>query len=874
MNASGHRHIWLGIFFLSGASGLGFEVLWFRVLSIVFGSTAHATAIVFATFFLGFAAGSYYLARFFATERDAGRSYARLEICAGFITAGFFMLFAALTPCLAALFTIAGESAFRLFLMRFFVGFVFLAVPAFFLGGTFPAMVRLLVRDRQECAHAGTLVYAVHTLGAVAGVFAVGFYLPFLLGFRISALVLALIHILCGISALMLRRRFGGDLDGHRAASRDVGRKSGATAVQNALTRRTVILATASGCIFVASEVLWVRMFSLVTPDDVYSFSIVLMAILVGIAAGATLARYFSSRARDGSVMLRMSLLGSAVMLALSPLFFVLVRVVFFAGGATASWIGSIGVLLFSACIAIVPAAAVMGILFPSLLKDAGAAYSDVGVATGELLFFNTVGAIVGSFLAGFFLIQYVGIFGSVALLSIVYSVLALTFFSQGRPAWRSAGVLLAASVIAFFTARIPEVSLRAEDGEVLKRVYRGRDGVVAVVSSRPPHYPPNFRDLFIQLNGYYILGGRGAAPHEARQAHLPLFLHPNPRSVFFLGLGTGITAGAALAHPIERMVIAEINPEVVRAAREYFFEENNNLFGDPRAHIVVEDARQYLVRTRDSYDVVVGDLFDAQASGVGNLYTKEHFELVRSRLTPGGLFAQWLPLHQLSREEFGSIARTFLEVFPQATLWRGNFDPAQPIAALVGEGSARPLEPTVLLRVAETFGGAPGGVDRLTDFLVSVRGLSALVASDEVRRPQFRDSILPHLALRTPFTFYAGNIRANASQFLSYPLETDDHPRIEYLAPKHRAITAGLVQSDTRDVLRRLFVEVPPSDDPYLSRLSEMQLSAVYAGQRYAQFVAEDFDARVSGVPGAADRAEQEFKQYLRLMALDRVPR
>ena len=166
--------------------------------------------------------------------------------------------------------------------------------------------------------------------------------------------------------------------------------------------------------------------------------------------------------------------------------------------------------------------------------------------------------------------------------------------------------------------------------------------------------------------------------------AHLPLLLHGSARSVCIVGLGSGVTAGSALAHPVRAVDAVEISPEVVEASR-LFRQANRDCAADARLRVVVADGRHHLLLAPQRYDVIISDLFIPWQAGTGSLYTREHFELAWSRLREGGLFAQWLPLYQLSERDFMIIARTMLEVFPQVTMWRGDFMPEHSIVALVG---------------------------------------------------------------------------------------------------------------------------------------------------------------------------------------------
>jgi len=288
---------------------------------------------------------------------------------------------------------------------------------------------------------------------------------------------------------------------------------------------------------------------------------------------------------------------------------------------------------------------------------------------------------VAGSLIAGFLLLPWLGLWGSLRATALLY--LAGAMIVAAGAGGRSARALMlvpALGAILLFTVLdptgLPRVSLRP--GEELLSVRESASGTVAVTQTDGV--------LELRLNGHYVVGGNGAITNDRRQAELPMLLYPQPRSVLFLGLGTGITAGAALFHPVERVTVAEIVPDVTAAAQEFFAPFANGVFTDPRAHIVAGDARMVLLADPQRYDVIVGDLFVPWHAGTGSLYTREQFQAVRDRLTADGVFAQWLPLYQLSWREFAVIAHTMLEVFPLVTVVR-PLEEAEAVHDLVERG-------------------------------------------------------------------------------------------------------------------------------------------------------------------------------------------
>jgi spermidine synthase len=291
-----------------------------------------------------------------------------------------------------------------------------------------------------------------------------------------------------------------------------------------------------------------------------------------------------------------------------------------------------------------------------------------------------------------------------------------------------------------------------------------GSHGIVAVVEQ------PGSRR--IKLDNFYVLGGTASVGDERMQAHLPLLLHPAPKRVAFLGLGTGITAGGALLHPLERITAIELVPEAVTAARTYFAEANLGVVGQARSEVVVDDARSFLRHSGRQFDVIVGDLVVPWRRGESALYSAEHFAAAYRALAPGGLFCQWMPMFQLSEEEFRIVAATFLDVFPRASLWRGDFAPDQPALALLGHADARAvIDPVAVARRVHEMKS-----DAANPHLVHEAGLwTLLVGPIYPRDPRFasvrrhRDS-RPWLELLSPLAHAAG--RGERPVFVGRELE------------------------------------------------------------------------------------------------------
>ncbi len=784
----------LALFFLSGFAGLTYEVLWQRELGLLFGNSTQATATTLAVFFLGLALGSWLFGRRAARCKRPLVVFGILELLIGATALLLPLLLPLYRSLFAPLYGLLGDRPALFLLAKFVLSCLVLAPPAVLMGGTLPVLAEAAVRRGGGLARSGIVLYAVNTAGAMVGAALAGFLLPQLLGYRGAYLVACTTSVLVGLVAWT------------RAGAEGAARAPSAPEPAGPASSSALLaLAALSGFCALGLEVLWTRMAALAFINSVYSFAAVLVLFLAALAAAAGFARWLAARATRPATVLQRLLLGSALTVLFSGTLF---RAVTGSppsvgrGEDFASYLLAVAGVL---CVAVVPAALVLGTVFPFLLRAEEARGSgSAGARIGRLIAWNTLGALFGSLAAGFLLPAWFGLWPSISALAGLYALGALLVPGVDRRGrlvgFVATGVVLL--VAGVHGARDGDAGDRwdlRKDEHVIKR-YEGSGGSVRVVRRRGA--------LKLRFNNSYTLGGTAEPRWEHFQAHIPMCLHGDPKRVFFLGMGTGITAGAALRHDVDLVRVAEIVPEAVRASREHFGPWLGGLFADPRTDMVVEDARTLLYGLDDEYDVVVGDLFLPWRRGTSLLYTVEQFHAVKRRLAPGGVFAQWLPLYQLSEEAYQGIVASFVEVFGKATLWRGDFFSRRPIVALIGRADDAPWDANATL---------------------------AAWARLEAKGAVNFDGALTTL----PFMLYAGAIRSAAPAARRI---TDDDPWLEFAAPLwQRARAAGTSSAFTGRTLaayqRSLLRELPPEEDPFLSRLSAVQQRYVLGGMHFYDY-------------------------------------
>ena len=810
------------LFFVSGVAGLIYEVLWFRAAGILFGNTAQAAATVLAAFFAGLFAGSVFWGGRAAKIKSPVLGYAVLQAGLGLSAALYFFLKPAYFNLYLRFFPALGSSGVLLTAFQFILSAGFIFLPSFFMGGTFPFLLDWSVRNGFQAGRAGTLLYAVNTAGAALGALAAGYFLPPALGFQNSyVLVLALTFLVTAVSFGMAG--FTREVEPSISSSLIGEEVFNLLPSQGRKENWVWHFAFASGFLTLGLEVLWTHMFAQVLHNSVYTFSAVLVIFLLALSVGSFLAHVLCWLNLDSRSVLFSIFLASGAWVGSTPFLFN-----FLTGGLSDLWSSGawssylVSVFRLAVLTLWIPVVAI-GTVFPFLLRGLGtdcaegSCTSDVGRFSGRLLAWNALGSVTGSLAAGFVMLRWLGLWPSIRLVAAFYFLLAL--FSIRRSLRPVFALLPLVGITLLFTAfdssHLPLLHLDKEKGEKLLQFWEGRYGTVAVIQDR--------EELKLKMNNFFGLGGTGTRRSRMAMADLPILLHPDAKSVFFLGMGTGITAGRSLDHPsVTRVVVSELVPEVAQAARAYF-SEKHDLFNDPRVHLFVGDGRNYLLAHPEAYDIVIGDLFFPWEAGAGSLYTKEHFEVVLKRLRPGGVFAQWLPLYQMTEREFLIIANTMRKIFPLLTLWRGDFLVGRPIAALIGYKEAAPLDPEGFLARFFAF-------SEHADIPESVRA-------------------------SIPFAHYGGNLSAARRLFADARVNTDDLPLIEYLAPKSFVeVKAGrrfwLTSVELAQFLEELSRQVPFEGDPFLGKLTPGQLSNVRAGlELYVYEVAGE-----NGYPKIAD--------------------
>ncbi|MBI4330094.1 MAG: fused MFS/spermidine synthase [Chloroflexi bacterium] len=773
----------LAWFFFSGMAALIYQVIWARELELVFGSTLYAVSTILSVFMAGLALGSIIFGKIADRQGAPLRMYGLIELGIGIyalLTPLAFKLLAVIQQSLPDF--LRGSSAgFNPF--SFIFSFVILIIPTTFMGGTLPILSKTIVRNYQELGAKVSTLYFINTLGAAFGAFLAGFVLIGASGMMAATFVAAFVNVAVGASAMWVQRLVRpaeGPASGLSAAESTAA--PGHNSISKPMALTLLIGYGFAGFAALGLEVLWTRVLALVIGSSVYAFSLMLVAILMGIAVGSLIGVRVVDRARN--LWLWFAAIEIALGIAVVLITPILGEAQLFFFDIFLNYQESYNLLLFVEfavifLILMVPTT-MMGLAFPVASKIYARDLKHLAAHVGDIYASNTIGAIVGPLAVSFLLIPLMGIQKSILQLSWVYMAIGVAIMIGILPRKSVARTILPiglAVVIVVVNSLVPawnklvvtsgvyyqmgsyyDPTGKASARELMtnRTLLFYKEGQLATVSVAKGR-----GQKVLTINGKVDASTSTDLGTQLLVAHMPLLLHKEPKKVLGIGLGSGITLGAILKHAeVERVDMVEIEPAVVDAAR-YFAEENNNALEDPRTNIIVNDGRNFIISTTEKYDVISAEPSNPWVSHSSTMFSREVFELYKKIINDDGVVMQWFHLYRMGNDDLRMIINTFVSVFPHTTLWGKANSPdiiliggLKPLTIDFGEFNKKIQVPAIARDLARINSADP--FQMLNYFLMDEQNLSR----------------------------YAG----------SYPVNTDDRPRLEFSAPRNLyASTVGL---------------------------------------------------------------------------------
>jgi spermidine synthase len=665
------------LFFLSGAAGLVYQVVWSRLLQEVFGVSAHAVTAVLATYLGGLALGSWLLGPIVDRHSRPLRTYGFLELgVAATALLGTVAVHGVEPLHQWIALRLAPDSA-ALVAVRMVLASLVVLPPTVLMGGTLPAMSRAFVARSAGVGREIAFLYALNTAGAVAGSLAAGFWLIRAAGVHATLWLAVLVNAGVGLVALAAARKE----EASPAPDTEPGPPGAAAALASGNAGAWVLAAMAlSGFSSLALEVLWTRVLTLALGTTTYAFVTMLAAFLVGIALGSLLMRPHADRlTHPRRVFGWIQVAIAASTLASLPLArSTLLAASQWVEALEHGWLGQTAGRFAVSCLLMLLPATLIGTTFPLASRIWARSISTLGGRVGSLQGANTLGNVCGALAAGFFVLSRFGMQRGIALVTL-FNLVAAGVALLPVAAWRKprdlaralpacATLGLAATLIALWRPG----PLPGTGGGDLDTVTFYEEGLVSTVAVY--RRASDGRQLVMAADGVNI--GQSAAGVDRKQqvlAHLPFLLHPGtPRRVYSVGLGTAILVGEVALHPgVEQVDCAEISPSVISGARR-FDAWNHGVLDDARLRVIPDDGVNHLRRSSVRYDLVISDGKSRSGhAGNGVFYSDDYYRIVLDHLSDDGIAIQWVPLDMMP-EDYETVVRTFVGAFPHAYAWYG----------------------------------------------------------------------------------------------------------------------------------------------------------------------------------------------------------
>jgi spermidine synthase len=730
-------------FFLSGASALIYEVIWLRMLVLVFGSTTLAVSTVLTAFMGGLALGSLWFGRAVDLWRRPLHTYGLLEGCIGLYGLLVPVLFPFLIPLYQLLWDLFHPSFYLFSLLRFLMAMIVFIIPTTLMGATLPVLASYYAGRKEHADRRIGLLYAFNTSGAVLGTFATGFILLPSLGVQKTTWIAATLNLLLSfiviwisgqksllIGPSMMRTDRDPSYEGFEApdpsfaAMTFKGQQNEQAAGTWAMGLALIAFAF-SGYTALVYEVAWTRVLSLILGSSIYAFSAMLTTFLLGLALGSAFFTQILNRLKwpiqaFALVQIGIALTGYATSALLEKLPYFFLRALAWGLPVFQDHPDQLIMALwfFTAAVVMILPTLLFGGTFPLVIKIYYLHAHKMGRTAGDVYSVNTVGAILGAFLGGFVLIPTLGLQWTLLLTILVnlgLGTLLILAAPFSRPHLRAVTLLFALTLFGIFPwLKIPwnpimmtfnlgieyprylEVvkgikdtgweGFRQKLSQSLKVEFyeEGSTATVTVVKDAVGHH-------YLKNDGRPE-GGEPYLRTHVLLAHLPLLLGQEKQTGLIIGLGTGVTLGSAQRYPLKSLEVVELERAVIHAS-DYFREISFHQMDDPRLKVSVNDGRNHLLVSREKYDVIIAQPSFPWLTGVSNLFTQDFFRLGSQRLQERGIFCQWVSVYGMTQDSFKSVLKAFHSVFPYVMV----FDPAQPDIILIGSNAPIQVDLTTL---------------------------------------------------------------------------------------------------------------------------------------------------------------------------------
>ncbi|MEI7850849.1 MAG: fused MFS/spermidine synthase [Kiritimatiellales bacterium] len=817
---------WISIiFFFSGFSALIYQLLWMRHLGFIFGNTVFASATVLTAFMGGLGLGAHFFGRFGERLKNPLKCFAWLEWGVAVYALSIPFLFHLIQIVYGLAYRHISEDLAFLTPLRFILAFLLLLFPTICMGGTLPVLVRGLARNEANFGSRMGWLYGINTLGAVAGIFLSGFYLIPAIGLTNTNFLAVSTELVAGLGAWMLA--CGRIIE---QPSMEPARPKFKWRLMPFTSRYAISITMLCGFVSLALEVVWFRSLILVFGSTTYSFTVMLGVFLLGMSVGSLLIALVLDRIKNLLPLLAttVALIGFCTLWSLyrfdrGPDFllnYLLAHGFSWQSMNQARFLISVSHLALPAIL--------FGISFTAATRMVRHDESSSSGAVGMVYALNTLGAVAGSFVGGFILLPTLGMERSLVVLSLLMlggGLLSLILWSRVLwPRLASIALIAVIALVAFLNPPAWNKSMLSAGAffAPLNFIQNGKNTFrQQVVAGRLLHYKEGLSStVSVHINDneqrLFCVDGKAEADQSPRGmvvqrmiGHLPMLFHPDARKVINIGLGAGVSFGALSCHPVDHLEVVEIEP-AVKVAAMIWSDLNHAVMHNPKALITINDGRNHLLCTTNTYDVITSDPFEPVVGGSANLFTVNHFTAARNRLQSDGIMCQWIPMYEMSPDDYLTIVRSFVSVFPKTALFYTGGD-----TLLLGFKGDMKLDAEVLRRNYNV----PEVRQSLSEIgFTSPEMILGMFVADLSQRPDF-----------------AGSGKLN----------TDDRPCIEYSAPKS---ALHYTADENQTALLHVFTAIP---DVWLNELDERTATRLKAEHEAVRLTLEASVLRAQGKNG-----------------------
>lgn len=751
-------------FFVSGACGLLYQVVWTRKLVLILGTTSYAVSTVLSIFFIGLGAGALLGGRLADRTRSPLFLYGLFEILVGVWALIFIFAIGHGESAAIALLKAFSAGHAAGIAVRVALAFAFLIVPVVLMGATLPLLAKFASTDSNLRGLRIGSLYSVNTFGAVLGCAAAGFAILPAMGYTNASLLGAAANAVIGILAILLATMKTPE---PRENSNSDGSGLTDESVESIRSPFLPLAAFAvSGFCALAFEVLWTRLLTLVFVGTTYAFTTMLTALLCGIALGSAFASLLIDRIRRRVALFGLVeiLIGLACVLMLPVFQSLPQRLSEMSLDAGYQWAELVRAKFYLSFAALFIPTFLFGMTFPIAVKALTSTGARLGRDIGRLYSANTLGGFLGALIGGFALIPMLGAHRGIIALSVTLLIVGIVLVAVSELRVLARLIVSAAACVLMFLcihtapADISQAMNRGYIPETDRVLFyrEGVEGTVAVSEAANNSTESN-RTLWINAVQATASIEKGVKMNRF-QGILPLLFDRNPRDVLFMCLGSGITAGTLALYDFDHIDAVEISPDVLEAT-QFFAKDNFDARSNPKVRFTIDDGRNFLLTTPNTYDVITFEPMPLALAGVSTFYTLEYYRLCLQHLNPGGIVSQWIPLHSLDPGVVRSLVGTFTTAFPDYCAWFVNAD-------LFMVGSNQPLH---------------------IDPVNAAKRLEAPELLKAIRMVGFKDIA----EIMSCFFMGKQNVDrycADAGQGVATPcqaLMTDDRPWAEFIAPK-----------------------------------------------------------------------------------------